>query len=167
MLRESAPARSLAWTNPTALHVTLKFLGNIDIALIPPLEERLRTSLASFGSFTVQCHALDWLPAPEHPRVLYAHIRAQPGKLEALQARVREASTGMGEPEHHRPLLGHVTLARTRRNTRLPGGIPTQIATRFRELVFGTWRVNECQLMASELHPGGAQHAMLARFPLE
>jgi 2'-5' RNA ligase len=160
------PARTLSWVEPSTLHVTLRFLGDVDAEAIPQLEAQLRTGLVGRDPIPVRCHAVAWLPGPRRPRVLYAHVSAAPGTLEDLHRRVREATAGVGVPEPDRPFVAHATLARIRTHDRRPALDWGRLIEPFHDAEFGAWTVESCQLMASELRPEGARHTVVSVIPL-
>lgn len=160
------PARMLSWVEPSTLHVTLRFLGNVDATAIPQLQVQLRAGLAGCRPIPVRCHGLGWLPGLRRPRVLYARVSAEPGMLEDLHRRVREATADVGVAEVDRPFVAHATLARIRTPDRRPSVDWARWIEPFHDVEFGAWTVECCHLMASELRPEGARHTVVSVVPL-
>ncbi|MDP7030572.1 MAG: RNA 2',3'-cyclic phosphodiesterase [Phycisphaerales bacterium] len=98
--------KGLRLTRPENLHLTLKFLGEIDAARLDETARRLS--------------GVDWPPATLSigcvgtflPRIVWVSLEG----AEAIQQRVDAALEGLFEPEHR--FMGHVTIARARRLTK-------------------------------------------------
>jgi 2'-5' RNA ligase len=101
-----------------------------------------------------------WLP-PKAPRVLAVDLADGEEALAALQGRVAEAmATAAGYEPEKRPFRPHVTVARTRRGTRLrrPRELSPPRALEFSGEALTLYR--------SRLGAGGARYEALRRLPL-
>ena len=130
------------WTAPGRWHVTLRFLGTVDV------DEASRRLVRIHASPT---------EARFGPRVarLGRNVVVVPvAGLDALVAAVISATADLGEPPDPRPFAGHVTLARLRHRAAC-GVTGHEIA--------GSWPVTAVELVASELHPDGARYTTVAR----
>jgi RNA 2',3'-cyclic 3'-phosphodiesterase len=129
------PLAGARWTTRPQWHVTLRFLGPVDV--------RVATA------------ALDHLAAAPttavlgpRPRRLGKSVLMVPvAGLDDLAAAVADATDGLGEPGEH-PYRGHLTLARARL-----GSVPALDVD-----VEATWPVEEVALVESHLHPAGARY---------
>lgn len=96
------------WVRPEGIHLTLKFLGEIDAAKT----ERVMAALAAPDQpFTLEVKGLGCFPNCKRPRVLWAGVSAPP-KLLDLAAGVEAAMRRLGFPSEDRPFSPHLTLAR-------------------------------------------------------
>lgn len=154
-----------AWrrVRPENLHVTLRFLGEIDPA--SPLADGA-TWAAGFRdleSFSCEVNGLGCFPTRRRPRVAWAGLRDGPSPggvaaFEALAAAADRVASAHGLSSETRPFRAHVTIARAR-----PGG-----RARFPEVApqsYGVFRVEAVSLFRSRLLPGGARYERLARVP--
>jgi 2'-5' RNA ligase len=150
-------AAGVAWVANPNLHVTLKFLGEVDEARLPAVQGALRRAVAGLAPFEVRVRALGAFPTPARPRVLWAGIADAGGRLGALARRVDEALGGAGFPREARPYAGHITLGRVRE----PRGDPALAAAlaEAAHLDFGAVQVTHVVLMRSELSRCGARHS--------
>lgn len=101
------------------LHATLCFLGWRSASEVDPI----LGACDSLGGLPVPALRLGeaiWLP-PRRPRVLSVELGDQTGGLARVQSTASDALAGGGwyTPEK-RPYLGHVTVARVRREARVP-----------------------------------------------
>jgi len=155
-------AADVAWVAAGNLHVTLKFLGQVDETRVPALADALRVTLAGEPAFDVAVRGLGAFPSPMRPRVLWAGLEDGPGALGAVARRVDVCCGGLGFPPETREFAAHVTLGRVREPRRQPA-LADALA---RAADFGRVRVERVSLMRSEPSPRGARYSELAVAPL-
>ena len=99
----------MKWARCEALHLTLKFLGDVDDAR----EADLRAALGQVGGrpVTVHIEGFGVFPDFRRPRIVWAGIEPDPA-LELLQHRVEQVFAPLGFPTEARPFRPHVTLGR-------------------------------------------------------
>ncbi len=156
------PHAAVAWVAPANLHVTLKFLGQIDEARAPAVADALRSASARHRAFDLALRGLGAFPSPTRPRVLWAGLEDDAGALAALAAAIDACCGELGFPRETRPFAAHVTLGRVREPTRRPQ-LGEALA---RPVDFGRVAVARVSLMRSELSPRGARYSELAASPL-
>jgi 2'-5' RNA ligase len=100
----------ITWIKPAALHVTLRFIGEVDEAVLPALCQQLAPPFA-MAPFEVEWRGVGTFPSPRHPRALWLGVVAGGSPLGALEAEVSRRLAGTIDPEA-RPLLPHLTLGR-------------------------------------------------------
>ena len=115
--REKLPVK---WVRPENIHLSLKFLGEVEEAREPELRAALNQA-AGGGSeprpLTLQITGFGVFPDYRRPHVLWAGITPDAG-LELLQHGVEQAFAPLGFPTEARAFRPHVTLARTARDAR-------------------------------------------------
>ena len=100
----------ITWVKPAALHVTLRFIGEVAEAALPALCQQLAPPFA-MAPFEVEWRGVGTFPSPRHPRALWLGVVAGGSPLGALEAEVSRRLAGTIDPEA-RPLLPHLTLGR-------------------------------------------------------
>ena len=100
----------ITWVKPAALHVTLRFIGEVDEAALPALCQQLAPPFA-MAPFEVEWRGVGAFPSSRHPRALWLGVVAGGSPLGALEAEVSRRLVGTIDPES-RPLLPHLTLGR-------------------------------------------------------
>ncbi len=149
------------WVAPEYLHLTLRFLGDVNHAVVPDLNEALGE--ISAAPVCIRCQGLDLLNgADKRPRAIVRSVEANPA-LAGLQRAVERAQASVGRSERRR-FRPHVTLARIRRSARLRqlrdciemAGILPAVA----------WVADSFVLYASHLGRDGAAYTEEAVFPL-
>ena len=161
-LRESAGPLPVSWVSPDNVHVTVKFLGGIAEARIPPLVTALQAAMTTVAPFALELGGLGAFPSVTRPRVLWAGISRGGSNLMALAGRVDDALAAEGVARESREFSPHVTIGRVRELRRIPDlthalGVATQ--------PFGGVAVASIALMRSDLSPRGARYTPLAVVP--
>ena len=100
----------VTWVKPAALHVTVRFIGDVDEAAVPELLARLAPPVA-MAPFAVEWRGVGAFPSTRHPRALWLGVVAGGAQLGELEAEVSRRLMGTLDPEA-RPLLPHLTLGR-------------------------------------------------------
>jgi len=147
------------WVRPEGLHLTLKFLGDVDDAREPSL----RAALGQVGGGPVSLHieGLGAFPDFRRPRIVWAGVAPDPA-LELLQHRVEQVFAPLGFPTEARAFRPHLTLGRAGREARPHDftGLEDALATiTFAETVI----VPDLDLMQSTLQSGGAVYQVKHR----
>ena len=155
-------ARGLAWVRADNLHLTLRFLGEIEPTMLEPVREAVAAAAAAIPPFTVSLGGLGGFPSGRAPRVLWASVAAGGKELEMLYAALEAALVARGMPGESRPFHPHVTLARAR-DPRGAGDLADVLGA---GPAFGEVRVGALHLMRSDLGPGGSRYSVLAEAPL-
>jgi 2'-5' RNA ligase len=178
----AAGAGRLRWVRPEGIHVTLKFLGEVEAnrvdaicaALGPavePFSMRVRPAgLGGFPSAALRAGPSASLRASggARLRVVWIGLEGDIDALAALAGRVDRALESLGFPREARPFAAHLTLARVRdeasaeERRRLADLVAGQTPAPLPELV-----LKHVHLVRSVLQPGGAVYQRLASFPPE
>lgn len=154
-------AADVAWVAEANLHVTLKFLGQIDAAAVTPIADALAVVAARTAAFELGVHGLGAFPTPARPRIVWVGLTpATP--LATLAADVDATLAALGFPRESRPFAAHVTLGRVRESRR-NAALTAALA---RPVECGPLAVRALSLMRSELRPRGARYTELASIVL-
>jgi 2'-5' RNA ligase len=154
-LRAAAPR--VAWVAAANLHFTLKFLGQVDPALVEPLTRRLQAALHDAPAFDLDLAGLGAFPTAARPRVVWVGVVAGHAPMRGIAERVETALEPMGFARASRPFSPHLTLGRVRdprRDDRLAALIDHDAGRSF-----GSFRVHAASLMRSVLSPRGSQYS--------
>ena len=160
-LRAGDAAGAVRWVRPEGLHVTLRFLGEIDAARVAPLAAAVRDELAAREPFELALGAVHGFPTARRPRVVACTV-APEAPLQELAAAVERGTARAGfEPERRR-FRPHLTLGRVRRGAQpvladLPSPTPSDAAR---------MRVDRVVLYRSELSSSGARYSPLEHLAL-
>lgn len=147
------------WIEPEDYHVTLRFIGDIDVALAREIDSEL--SLIDRSPVEVTIEALDFFGG-DKPRALVARIRAD-RDLAALQADNERAIRRAGGPRDTRKFSPHITIARLRNVS--PLQMADYLAARS---IAKTWRFTAMNfaLFSARASVGGGPYHIEADYPL-
>jgi len=164
LLRVRPGADRVRWAPAENLHVTLRFLGNVDAAVVPTLLETLARETARVAPLDLQLGAPKLFPSSRRPRVVALAVGPE-APLQALALAALRGVVAAGLPGETRPFRPHLTLGRIRdrRGGRLDR---TPDVTVSDTPVPDPVRVDEIVLYRSELQRSGARHTSLGRVPL-
>ncbi len=150
------------WVRPEGVHLTLKFLGDIDADSVPAVSRALDRCAASAAPFDLFLEGVGVFPNARRPRVIWIGLGGALELLLALQHSIDRELEGLGFAGERRPFTPHLTLGRVR-----DGGSPQQgrgvseavaamTVERRAELP-----VREIALIKSDLRPSGAVYTRL------
>ncbi|MEO6796139.1 MAG: RNA 2',3'-cyclic phosphodiesterase [Candidatus Dormibacter sp.] len=152
-----------------AIHLTLHFLGNVELARVDDLSCGLPEAVGRFERFEVIVSGVGAFPSMVTPRIIWAGITGPDrSSLLALQAATAAPLAGAGIALDDRPYAPHLTLARVR-----PEAGPRERrelaswAERWADGRFGVLRIDAIQLMRSDLAARPPRYTALESFPLQ
>lgn len=152
------------WEPDAKLHCTLKFLGDTDERRVPGICNALESIAAPLPAFPVSYRSVGAFPTWRNPRVVWIGMDDPEGILVRLHHDLDRALAGIGIPEDDRPFHPHVTIGRIRGQKNLRNLITTAETITFDS---GPARIEEMDLIRSELSPGGSVYTTLKSFSLK
>jgi 2'-5' RNA ligase len=164
----AAPLRAarlpVKWVTEDAIHVTLRFLGEVDEAKVAPIGEALAAAVRAARPFDVGFGGVGAFPSLARPRVVWIGVERHPA-LELLANDVEKALMALDFEPELRPFHPHLTLGRAERSARPSALSPLEhlAATIGYQ---GSVLVETVDLMQSVLGPKGAAYSVLSRAPL-
>ena len=102
--------------DPDGVHLTLKFLGNVDRTRVSVLTDELDAIGEGAAPFALHLSGVGAFPTPRSPRVLWAGVSGDIDSLTALARGIDDACSTLGFSRERRPFSPHLTLARLREN---------------------------------------------------
>lgn len=156
--------KAVRWIPAPNLHLTLKFLGDVEEAQVASMREALRKALSDSAGFRVTARGLGVFPDARRPRVLWVGMSAP--ELPLVARRVERAVEAFGVERATAPFRPHATIGRWRRPEARHGALQDELA-RWRNREFGEFRIDGVTLFRSTLEPGGAVYSALEVFPLK
>lgn len=156
----AATKNKARWVPAENLHVTLKFIGNVDAGKLETIRAVLG-EVGSDGEVELRFRGVGFFPNEKRPRVLWAGIAASPN-LAPLAARIDALLEKLGIARETREYAPHLTLARFD-----PPGISDKLRAAAQENAareFGAVRAGEFHLFESKTRPTGAEYTRLSSF---
>ncbi len=170
-IQESLPPRTVRWTPPRNIHLTLHFLGDVPVDRIEVVAGVLRNAAAAVPSFSIRMATLGCFPNPRRPRILWAGISGETDQLlrlhKDLGSGLRE---GIGFDPESRPYKPHLTIGRV--SKALASRQQQDLGTRLQQEIpkvgiLADITVEQVHLIRSDLKPTGAVYTRLADGPLK
>ncbi len=169
--------KGIRWLKPEQLHITLKFLGEIDSGSISCLSPSLEDLGRRLSSFKITLSGLGGFPNLRNPRVVWIGVDEGAEQLNLLSSGIEEVYSqkleSVLEEKHGKKsksklknkanFVPHLTLGRR---------IKKEEASITEDLLKKEWccvnplHVDRFCLMQSTLHSSGAKYNILEKFPL-
>lgn len=150
------------WVRDEAIHLTLKFFGEVPAGRLDPIWEAVRLAVDSAAPVPLRLQELGAFPTPRRARVIWVGLEA-PAALELLQDRLERGCAPIGFPSSGAPFRPHVTLGRVRGGRRLAAGWLQPFAGQLDPAEF---TAEEVVLYQSLLTAAGPRYERLASLPL-
>ena len=154
--------RNLRTVRPEGIHLTLKFLGDIEISQIEPVIVAMKKAAQVVQSFKLHLRETGAFPNFQRPRVLWAGVDGEMESLRTLQQSIEKAVEGLGVEAERREYNPHLTLGRIR------GGASEEEGQKVAQTLLDTnldeslsIPVDSISLMRSTLTPTGAVYDRL------
>ncbi len=147
------------WVEEENLHLTVKFLGEVQDERLPDVIAATRLAVASLTTFSVSIGGIGAFPSMTRPRVVWVGLQSGSEPFKTLMERVETAMDDIGFPREGRALHPHVTLGRVRDPRRLKR-LPELLKAESPEML-GTVTVERLTLIASALSPKGPRYTPL------
>lgn len=163
-VRDGIAVGTVRWIPAENLHLTLKFLGDVEEARVSSIRAAVRDALTDNTRFFVTARGLGVFPDSRRPRVLWVGL-ASP-ELARLAGQVERALEPLGFERAAAPFRPHVTIGRWRRPESRGDRLRGELA-RWRDHEFGEFRIDAATLFRSTLRPEGAVYDPLEIFPLD
>jgi 2'-5' RNA ligase len=157
-----AANRSLKWVNPSHMHLTLAFLGEISDPAVPAV-------VSAFGPnfdgrpFAVVFEGLGVFPPRGAPRVLWVGVGEGAPEVVGTQRVVRSRAADAGVVLEARPFHPYLTLARWRSPS---PDAARRVRTAGPHTPIARMHVDHVTLYHSRLTPAGPVYTALARATL-
>ena len=164
----AAPLRetdwAIRWIDPEAIHLTLKFLGEVRPQDVEAVEEAIARVAEKTTPFRVDIGQLGSFPSVRRPRVIWVGVEATP-ELRCLKHDLEWELASLGFERETRAYHPHLTLGRVNRDA--GAGDFRSFETHVREFDYESHLdVGTVYLMRSHLSPKGARYEPIAEAPL-
>lgn len=155
--------KAVSWTRPDAIHLTIKFLGEIDGSKIDQIGWELKRAASGLSPFTLSTEGVGGFPNLRHPRVVWVGIKEN-SELAELQKNIDERLNSLGFEKEDRPFHPHLTLCRIKT---VPDGREIgKIVTELNPDIRMDFKVESFVLFKSILNPKGAEYFELKKIDL-
>lgn len=153
----------IRWTRVENLHLTLKFLGNIERKQVEPILEVLNKLVGTQPPLHLTVQGLGAFPNSRRPRVLWVGLKGE--GLSELVESIETSLMPLDFPPDDRAFTPHLTLGRIRS----PRGWDrvSALMKAYENMSFGESTIEEVTLYQSTLRPDGAIYTALGSIPFQ
>lgn len=151
------------WVSPDGIHLTLKFLGDVDASRISQIAQAMTEAVKGIQPFELTAGELGVFPNPNRVQVVWVGLEGDLTTLDRLYRQLEEKIAASGFQPEKRDFKAHLTLARV-----ADEALPEE-RKRFGDLISKstadvdfTVKVSGLSLMKSVLTPRGALYSRLA-----
>jgi len=158
-----APGVRLQWVRVESIHLTLKFLGDIEEDGVEDILHALEKVGHEYEPFSVEVKGFGVFPTLHAPRVLWVGLAGRTDRLIRLAESIEAALMPLGFHVEPKPYSPHLTLARVKEQSRTIGnaladsGVMRDVTSR------GTVPIRAMALMKSERTPSGSVYSRLGQ----
>lgn len=153
------------WVNPEGIHLTLKFLADIEKSQVKEILSATKAALEGVKSFSLEIASVGAFPKVEYPRVVWIGIKEETNTLPTLQHRIEENLSHLGFDKEERDFNPHLTLGRVKSQKGKEKLI--LLILQSMDLSLGRFYVTGISLMQSILKPTGAEYSELGKIDLD
>jgi len=147
------------WVRPENIHLTLKFLGDIDKSDTEKIGDAMSDTVKVHPPLSLAAKGIGVFPGIKRPRVIWMGLKGDTFPLIELQKTLDRNLHEVGFPKESRPFKGHLTL------TRIKGHIDSRklldAMESFGNLESETFAADQIVLFKSDLKPTGAVYTRL------
>ena len=157
----------ISWAKPASIHLTIKFIGDMDEQVTDPLLAAVERAIGSQIAVNVPLERLGAFPRPQSPRVLWVgpsenwEKGAEAKRIAEIHGAIEQACEGLSFLRETKPFTPHLTLARIKVGERQVGVALAKSGVLDRPLSLGSLAVESVVLMRSELKPTGSVYTKL------
>lgn len=157
--RLRSPGMNIRWVATRNIHLTLKFLGEIDASQIDAVAAQMDAAAGSVPAFSLQARGVGIFPNLRHARVLWVGLAGDRDRLSAIQASLESGLESVGFSRESRDFRAHLTIGRTRQ--RIGRQTIGAALEPLKDIASDPFRVDRLTLFKSVLKPAGAEYTPL------
>jgi 2'-5' RNA ligase len=162
LLRSEMKDGLIRWVRTKSMHLTLRFLGEIEQVQVRTVQQVLDEVAVRFSTFALDIAGFGCFPNSRRPRVIWAGIKPASSELLRLEAEVAIRMEGIGFERERREFHPHLTLGRVRKGmSRDDLELISRWAQDSQIGTVGRFEVEAISLIHSVLQPDGATYTSL------
>ncbi|RPJ78295.1 MAG: RNA 2',3'-cyclic phosphodiesterase [Deltaproteobacteria bacterium] len=149
----------LKWVPVKNIHLTMKFIGDIQVDLVDKVANMMAESVEGFDAITLSANGMGVFPGLHRPKVLWIGMDGEVDRLDRLQKALDKKLSLIGIQAEKRPFTGHLTIGRAKENLNM---VSLKESLRlFYDFQTRPFKINEMKLFQSELLPTGAVYSCI------
>ncbi|MFC1726821.1 RNA 2',3'-cyclic phosphodiesterase, partial [candidate division KSB1 bacterium] len=143
----------IKWVKSDNIHITLKFLGNIEEKMVLQLKEAIERSVENVSPFEIEVKGEGCFPNVNRPRVVWVGVDKGKDIISETVLKIENECSKLGFDRENRPYRPHLTVGRVKKIIKSTEDLRRFFYDNpFRSEIFNA---NEIILMKSDLKPEG------------
>lgn len=157
----------IKWVEKDNIHLTLKFLGEVDENKISEISAILEKIGQTYPSYQATISSLGGFPKIEYPRVIWAGIGNGDQETKNIVKQIENSLEEIGIPKEDRLFASHITLGRSRseKNQKKLGELLGKLKAEFTNME--SFEVRKITLFKSQLSPKGPTYQAIREVSLK
>jgi RNA 2',3'-cyclic 3'-phosphodiesterase len=151
------------WESKEKFHITLKFLGDIEEAILKEMTNDIRNEVKGFGNFGLQFGGLGCFPNIKFPRVIWIGSKSEDDKIFKLNDKVEFITENYNFPRERGKFHPHITLGRVKGNKGLDYITDAIKQSKFNNI---NGIANEIIVVKSTLQKSGSVYSIIDKISL-
>ena len=147
------------WTKPGNIHLTLKFLGDVEVSRIDKISAILKGIAQNFSPFEISLAEIGAFPNSRKPSIIWVGVEKGAQQLVEIAENIESSMEKIGFPKEKRPFRPHLTVGRVRELKHPEAMTKALDESNVGEL--GVFKANQISLVKSQLDPGGSIYTIL------
>ena len=156
--------RGVRWVRHDGIHLTLKFLGEVEESHIENIIAELEQIALKYRPFSVTLSGKGAFPNFQRPKVFWVGIKEPSGSIENIQQDIENALVPIGFEKESRRFSPHLTLGRIKFKDPTVEKISVELQRM--KIEENEFLVKELVLMKSDLQLEGALYTPLKKIKL-
>ena len=144
----------IRWVRPENIHLTLKFLGDINERDIDQIHTAMIDAVKGYSPISLSGKGVGVFPNLRRPKVMWVGLGGESGRLIQLQETLDSQLKKIGFSKEKRAFKGHLTMGRVK--GRIDTKKLTAILQEMSEFESEPFSAGEIVLFQSDLRPSGA-----------
>ena len=155
---------NIRWIPAANIHLTLKFLGDIDPVRVPEIKTQLDVASRSTAPFVLNARGVGVFPNRRQARVIWVGLTGDLNQLEQLKKNIESGLGSIGFKSDRRPFRAHLTIGRMRQRPD-PKALGALLAP-LKDETGEPFDIDQIRFFQSMLRPSGAEYKLLHSAPL-
>ncbi|MFN2392031.1 MAG: RNA 2',3'-cyclic phosphodiesterase [Pyrinomonadaceae bacterium] len=159
-LRVEFPKLRVGWEKPEKLHLTMKFLGDINDEQLEKLTKAAEKTARQTLSFKLQVSDTGVFPSARNARILWLGLQHEQGSLQKLNEILETECEMIGFARENRSFKAHLTIARLREPQKSKELVQRHLQNEFEAVEF---ELSEVVIYESKLLPQGSIYSVISK----
>jgi len=109
-----AAQADVKWVEPKNIHLTLKFLGEIDDKKSDKITKIIEDTCVEKNKFQARISSLGAFPKTDSPRIIWVDIDMGDKEVKQIAKELEQNLAKISIPKENRPFSSHITIGRIR-----------------------------------------------------